>query len=62
MALNDALLSPAPMLTLVGTLTLVLLLDRLTLTALEAAALNVTMQAEVPGPFNVDGEQVRLLS
>ncbi len=50
------------MFTLPGTVTLVLLLDRLTLTALEEAAVKVTMQEEAPGAFTVAGEQVTPLS
>jgi hypothetical protein len=61
-AVNVALLSPAPMLTLPGTVTLVLLLSSVTLAALEAAAVKVAVQVEVPGPVTVAGEQVKLLS
>ena len=61
-AVKVALLSPAPILTLPGTVTLVLLLDSATLVALEAAAVKVAVQVEVPGPVTVAGEQVRLLS
>jgi len=60
-AVNFALLSPAPILTLPGTVTLPLLLDRVTLVALEAAAVKAAVHAEVPGPVTVAGEQVRLL-
>jgi hypothetical protein len=42
--------------------TLVLLLDSATLTALAGAALMVTVQAEVPGPLTFAVEQFRLLS
>ena len=56
------LLSPVPMFRLVGTVTLVLLLDNVTLRALDAGAVNVTVQSEVPGAFTVAGEQIRLLS
>ena len=61
-ALNVALLSPALTLTLAGTVTLVLLLDSATLTALEGAALIVTVQVEVPGPLTLAEEQLNLLS
>jgi hypothetical protein len=61
-ALNVALLSPAPILTLAGTVTLVLLLDSVTLTALEGAALIVTVQVEVPGPVTLADEQLNPLS
>ena len=56
------LLVPVPMLTLPGTVTLALLLDKATLRGLEAAAVSVTVQSEVPGAFMVATEQVRLLS
>ena len=61
-AVKVALLSPAPIFTLPGTVTLVLLLDKLTLTALEEAAVKVTVQEEVPGAFRVAGEQFTPLS
>ena len=57
-----ALLLPVPMLTLPGTVTLVLLLDNETLRVLAAAAVRVTVQSEVAGAFTIPGEQVRLLS
>ena len=56
-----ALIEPVPMLTVPGTVTLVLLLDNVTLRALEAAPVSVTVQREVPGAFTIAGEQVRLL-
>ena len=62
MAVNVALLSPAVILTLPGTVTLVLVLDSVTLEVLDAAAVRVTVQVEVPGAFTVAGEQVRLLN
>jgi len=62
LALNAALLCPAPTLTLAGTVTLVLLLDSVTLTALAGTALMVMVQAEVPGPVTLAVEQFRLLS
>ena len=55
-------MSPAPILTLFGTVTLVLLLSSVTLVAIEAAAVRVTVQLEVPGAFTVAGEQLKLLS
>jgi hypothetical protein len=61
-AVNVALLSPVPILTLPGTVTLVLLLSSVTLTAPEVAAVSVTVQVEVPGAFTVVSEQVKLLS
>jgi hypothetical protein len=57
-----ALLSPAPIFTLPGTVTLVLLLSSVTLMAFDPAAVSVTVQLEVPGPFTEAGEQVKLLS
>ena len=59
-AVNVALLSPEPIVTLPGTVMLTLLLTSATLEALEAAAVRVTVQVEVPGAFTVAGEQVRL--
>jgi len=50
------------MLTLTGTVMLTLLLDNVTLRGLDAAAVRVTVQSEVPGAFTVAGEQVRPLS
>jgi len=61
-AVNVALLSPAPILTLPGTVTLALLLESVTLAALEAAAVKVAVQVEVPGAFTVAGEHVKLLN
>jgi hypothetical protein len=60
-AIKVALLSPAPMLTLAGTVTLALLLDSVMLAALTVAAVKVTVQLEVPGAFTVPGEQLKLL-
>ena len=62
MAVKVALLSPAPMFTLEGTVTLVLLLESAMLAALGAAAVRVTVQVDVPGAFTVAGEQLKLLS
>jgi hypothetical protein len=61
-AVNAALLRPAPISTLPGMVTLALLLSSATLAALLAAAVRVAVQVEVPGPVTVAGEQVRLLS
>ena len=61
-ALKVALVCPAPILTLAGTATLVLLLVSATLTALTGAAPMVTVQMEAPGPVTLAGAQVRLLS
>jgi hypothetical protein len=60
-AVKVALLSPEPILTLLGTVTLALLLDSATLVALEAAAVKAAVQVEVPGAFTLAGEQIRLL-
>jgi hypothetical protein len=60
-AVNVAVLSPAPMLMLAGTVMLVLVLDSVMLVAPEAPAVNLTVQVEVPGAATVDGEQVKLL-
>lgn len=62
MAVKVALLSPAPILTLAGTVMLALLLDSVTLAALTAAAVNAAVQVEVPGAFTVAGEQLKLLN
>lgn len=61
-AVKVVLLSPAPILTLSGTVTLVLLLSRVTLTALAAAVVNVTVQVAAPGELTVPGAQAKLLS
>ncbi len=61
-AVKFAPLSPAPTVTLAGTVTLALLLSSATLVALETAAVRVTLQGEVPGPVTVAGEQLRLLT
>ena len=62
MAINVALLSPLPILTLPGTVMFALLLESVTVVALEAAAVRVAVQVEVPGAFTVEGEQLKLLS
>jgi len=61
-AVNVALFSPAPIVKLAGTVTLVLLLSSVTLTALKAAAVSVTVQLEAPGELTVPGAQLTLLS
>ena len=61
-AVKVELLSPAPMLTLPGTVILVLVLDSEMPAVLEAAAVRVTVQVEVPGALTVAGEQVKLLT
>ena len=62
LAVKVALLSPPAIMTLPGTVTLMLLLRSATLAALDAAALRVAVQAEVPGPVTVAGEQLRLVN
>ena len=61
-AVNVALLSPAPIFTLAGTVTLVLLLDNVTLRAPEAAAVKATVQEALPGAVTAAGEQLKPLS
>lgn len=61
-AVNVALLSPAPIFKLAGTVTLVLLLDNVMLRALGAAAVKVTLQEELPGAATAAGEQLKPLS
>jgi hypothetical protein len=61
-ALNVVLLSPAPILTPVGTVTLVLLLCSATVTMFEVAAVSVTEQTAVPGELTVPGAQVTPLN
>ena len=62
MAVKVALLSPLPILMPPGTVMLALLLDSATLVALEAAAVRVAVQVEVPGAFTLAGEQLKLLN
>ena len=61
-AVKVPLLNPAAILTLPGTVTLVLLLASVTLAALEVTAVNVAVQLEVPGPLTVAGVQVKPLN
>jgi hypothetical protein len=60
-AVNEALLSPAPTPTLPGTVMLALLLDNVTVAPPAAAPVRVTVQLDVPGAFTVPGEQLKLL-
>jgi hypothetical protein len=62
LALKVALESPALILTLPGTVTLVLLLCSVMLTRLDAAALSAAVQIAVSGELTVPGVQVRLLN
>ena len=60
MAVKEALVRPAPTLTLAGTVMLALLLDRATVEPpAGAAAVRVTVQVEVPGAFTDAGEQLK---
>ena len=61
-AVKLALLSPTPTATPAGTVMFVLVLCSVTLAALDAAAVKVTVQVAVPGAFTVAGEQVKLLN
>jgi hypothetical protein len=61
-AVKVALVSPAPTLTLAGTVMLALLLDKVTVEPpAGAAAVRLTVQLDVPGAFTVAGEQLKLL-
>jgi hypothetical protein len=60
LATNEALLCPAITATLAGTVILALLLESATVAPDGTAAVNVTVQLEVPGAFTVDGEQPKL--
>ncbi len=55
LAVNEALLCPAVTATLAGSVILALLLDSATAAPDGTAAVNVTVQLEVPGAFTVDG-------
>jgi hypothetical protein len=62
-AVNWALLDPAATITLAGTLTLALALDKVTANPpVEAASFSVAVQEEVPGAFTLAGVQDKLLS
>jgi len=62
-AVNWALLDPAATVTLAGTLTLALPLDKVTANPpVEAASFSVTVQEEVPGAFTLAGVQDRVLN
>lgn len=61
-AVNAALLSPAAIFTLAGTVTAVLLLSSVTLTAPDVAPVRAMVHVEVPGALTVAGEQAKLLS
>jgi hypothetical protein len=62
-AVNWALLDPAATVTLAGTLTLALALDKVTANPpVEAASFSVAVQEEVPGAFTLAGVQSRVLN
>ena len=62
-AVNWALLDPAATVTLAGTLTLALPLDKVTANPpVGAASLSVTVQEDVPGASTLAGVQNKLLS
>ena len=59
-AVNEELVVPAARATVAGTVILALLLERVTLAPpVGAAAVNVTVQVDVPGALTVAGEQFR---
>jgi hypothetical protein len=60
LAVNDALLCPAPTATLAGTVMLALLLVSVTVAPDGTAAVSVTVQVDVPGAGTVPGEQLKL--
>ena len=60
LAVNVALVSPAPIVTDDGTTTAGLPLDKLTLTELVAGLIRLTVHVELPGGVNVLGVHVRL--
>ena len=60
LAVNEALLCPAVTATLAGTVMLALLLESVTVAPEGTAAVNVTVQLDVPGAFTVAGEQLKL--
>jgi uncharacterized membrane protein len=61
-AANVAVLSPVPILTLLGTVTAALLLSSVMLAALVAAAVRVTVHVEVPALVTVATEQDKLFN
>ena len=60
--MNCALDWPEPTVTLAGTLTLPLPLVKLTVIALDAAPVRLTVQTEVPAALTVPGAQLNPLS
>ena len=61
-AVNPTVVAPAVAVTLAGTVAFALLLDSVSARPpLGAAPLNVTVHADVPGAFTLDGLQVTLL-
>lgn len=61
-AVKAALVAPAAIVTEAGTVTAVLLLDKVTVVALVAADVSVTVQASVPAPVSDELLQERALS
>jgi hypothetical protein len=61
-AVKFAVLCPAETVTLEGTLTLALLLERPTATLVSAVPVSVTVQDELAGAFTLDGEQASELN
>jgi hypothetical protein len=61
-AVNCAVDWPEPTVRLAGTLTLPLALVKVTVIALDAAPVRLTVQTEVPGAFTVPGAQLNPLS
>ena len=59
LAVNVALFAPVPIVTEAGTVTATFPLERLTLIALVAAPVRLTVQLELPGGVSVLGEHVR---
>ena len=63
MAVNPAVVAPAPTVTFAGTVALALLLDKVTSSPPPgAAAVSVTVQAEDPGAFTLAGAQLTPLT
>ena len=62
LAVKPALDAPAPIVTDGGTVTAAFPLDRVTVVALVAALLKLTVQAELPGGVKVSGVHVKLKS
>jgi hypothetical protein len=59
-AVNEAVLAPTPTVTDVGTVSALLLLDRVTVIAVVAALFSCTVQLTCPGPGRVAAAQTKL--